>query len=139
MSLTLLLSALLPVFFAAADMRLEFTNVQHPYGRLYVAVFDRKEDFLQPDRIRFKEIAPVRQSGRVEVLIPDVPAGTYAVSCFHDLNNNGQLDKNWLGIPTEPYCFSNNARPRFRAPGWEEARFEFIPGQTIASLRLEKW
>jgi uncharacterized protein (DUF2141 family) len=31
------------------------------------------------------------------------------------------LDKNYLGIPTEAYGFSNNARRTFSAPSFEEA------------------
>lgn len=31
--------------------------------------------------------------------------GTYGIRCFHDLNNNGTLDKGIFG-PTEPYGFS---------------------------------
>jgi uncharacterized protein (DUF2141 family) len=38
-----------------------------------------------------------------------------------DKNKNGKLDKNYLGIPTEAYGFSNNARRTFSAPSFEEA------------------
>ncbi len=134
----LLLSCLLFVM-KNSDLRIVFTNLQQAEGRLYVAVFDKKADFLQPDRARFQQVVPVRNTGNLEVIIPGVPDGAYAISCFHDVNGNGTLDKNWLGVPTEPYCFSNNARPRFRAPRWEEAKFSFIAGKTIPRLRLEKW
>src|SRR5258708_36119562 len=30
-----------------------------------------------------------------------IPAGTYAVTCFHDENKNGKLDTGIFGIPTE--------------------------------------
>jgi uncharacterized protein (DUF2141 family) len=55
----------------------------------------------------------------------DVAAGTYAVTVLHDLNSNNALEKNMLGIPKEPLGFSNNATAKFRAPRFDEAKFEF--------------
>lgn len=92
---------------------------------------------MQIDHAVFKKNYPVRAAGSMRIEIPDLPEGTYAVSCFHDVNNNGVLDKNMLGIPTEPYGFSMGARPKFRAPSWEEAKFYFN-GQQIP-VWLEKW
>lgn len=60
-----------------------------------------------------------------------VPEGTWAVSVAHDLNGNHQVDKNFLGIPTEPWGVSNNARPSLRAPRFEEAAFQ-VAGQPVA-------
>lgn len=120
-------------------MRVVITNLQEPTGNLYVAVFDREENFLKPDKARYQKIVPVHKTGSVELVFPDIPDGYYAISCFHDENGNGTLDKNWLGIPTEPYCFSNNARPRFRAPRWDEAKFSFAAGKPVPRLYLKKW
>lgn len=55
-----------------------------------------------------------------------LPAGKpYAVAAFYDTNGNGRLDKNIFGAPTEPYGFSGNLRPLFRAPTFREASFTF--------------
>ena len=48
----------------------------------------------------------------------------YAFSFFHDLNNNKKLDTNFLGIPKEPYGFSNNKKGRFGPPKFSEASLE---------------
>jgi uncharacterized protein (DUF2141 family) len=52
-----------------------------------------------------------------------VVPGTFAVSISHDENENGRVDKNFLGIPTERYGFSNNPSPFMRAPRFDEAAF----------------
>lgn len=62
----------------------------------------------------------------------NVLIGTYAVSASQDLNNNSELDNNFLGIPKEPWGTSNNIRPSFRAPTFTEAKFEL----TGESLRI---
>ncbi len=122
-----------------ASLHLQLSNVQPASGQLYIAVFDSKSSFLNVEKARHKMIVPVEKTGEIELVFQGIPKGTYAISCFHDQNNNGRLDKNWLGIPTEAYCFSNNARPRFRAPSWEEARCTVAAGKTSLRLRLEKW
>ncbi len=120
-------------------MHVQFTNVDAAQGSIYVAVYDRAANFLNEKKVLFQKIIPVSEIGSLEIALSELPAGTYAISCFHDVNGNGKLDKNFLGIPSEPYGFSNNARPTFRAPNWEEAKFYWEPGAQVVSIRLEKW
>jgi len=62
----------------------------------------------------------------------DVPFGIYAVGLYHDSNSNGRLDKNFMGIPTEGYAFSNNRFGIFgKPPVFEKASFELKGNQTI--------
>jgi uncharacterized protein (DUF2141 family) len=42
------------------------------------------------------------------VTFHNLPPGKYAVRMYHDENNNGKMDANMMGIPTEKYGFSNN-------------------------------
>jgi hypothetical protein len=46
----------------------------------------------------------------------DVTPSTYAVIVFHDENQNGKLDKNFIGVPQEGYAASNNVRHLMSAP-----------------------
>lgn len=120
-------------------LQVRCTGVTAAKGRLFVAVYDQESTFLDLDKIYVRKVAPVEHSGELVVRFEDLPAGDYAVACFHDLNNNNKLDKNLLGIPTEPYGFSNNARPKFRAPSWEEAKVIVGSGETLLNIRLEAW
>lgn len=45
-------------------------------------------------------------------LLQDVPAGEIAVLVYVDENDNGLIDKNFIGIPKEPLGISNNYRPK---------------------------
>jgi uncharacterized protein (DUF2141 family) len=54
-----------------------------------------------------------------------IPPGTYALAVIHDENSNGKLDTNLLGIPTEGYGFSNDARASFGTPSFSDARFSY--------------
>ena len=50
--------------------------------------------------------------------------GRYGIRLFHDVDGNGELNTNIMGIPTEPYGFSNNAPPRFGPPSFKAAAFD---------------
>jgi len=92
-----------------------------------VLLFDSAENFEEFN-------APIKAKrfpadGRKTLQIPNVQAGEYALLVYHDENNNKQLDRNFIGIPTEPIGFSNEYRPR-GSPTFRNARFTFLPGET---------
>jgi uncharacterized protein (DUF2141 family) len=60
----------------------------------------------------------------------DIPPGTYALAVIHDENMNGKLDTGLLGVPTEGYGFSNDARAWFGAPSFSAASFPY-DGRTL--------
>jgi uncharacterized protein (DUF2141 family) len=60
----------------------------------------------------------------------DLPPGTYALAVIHDENMNGELDTDWLGIPTEGYGFSNDAKGVVGAPAFSAASFAY-DGRTL--------
>ncbi len=122
-----------------APMTINISGIHKAEGQICLAIFNRADGFLKPEAVFLTKILPVRQNGAIEIALPELPAGWYAVSCFHDLNSNGKLDTNVFGIPTEPYGFSNGARPKFRAPLWEESRFWHKPGGKSPAIRLETW
>jgi len=96
-------------------------NIKEVKGSLKYAVYDRDEKFLK-EAFAFgnAEIA----NNTVTFVVDSLKSGDYAVSIFHDENDNGELDANFLGIPTEPYAFSNNAKGRLGPPRFEDCRFE---------------
>ena len=55
----------------------------------------------------------------------DLPYGNYVIAGIHDLDNNGVLTGNFLGMPKEPFGFSNNKRGNFGPPKWEDVLIKF--------------
>lgn len=66
---------------------------------------------------------PARR-GSVDVVLPEVPPGRYAVQAWHDANGNGDLDRGFFGIPREGLGFSNDAMPRLMHPKFAVAAFD---------------
>ncbi|MBI2367370.1 MAG: DUF2141 domain-containing protein [Deltaproteobacteria bacterium] len=73
-----------------------------------IAVFNSSETWLGDHPAYNATIDVDGQS--VTWKLNDVSYGDYGVAVFHDENSNGKMDKNLLGMPLEPYGFSNNLR-----------------------------
>ena len=54
---------------------------------------------------------------------------------FKDLNANGKLDSNIVGIPTEPYGAIRHARGRMGPPAFEDAAVD-VQGDTALTIHL---
>jgi uncharacterized protein (DUF2141 family) len=77
------------------------------------------------------------QPGRIRCEFLDVAPGSYAVSAAHDINGNGKTDRNFVGLPTEPWAVSNQVRPLLRAPRFDEAAFTVAADEVkVIELRL---
>ena len=114
----------------AATVDIKVENVAGK-GKVNVAVCDR-ERFLK----QCSHTASVpAQAGAVTVSVPDVPAGTFAVVAYEDANDNGQLDRT-LGIPTESWGMSRDARANFGPPTFDDASIEVKEDPTVVSIRL---
>lgn len=73
----------------------------------------------------------------VRVRFEGVQEGDVALKLFHDVDGNGKLDTNWMGIPKEPYGFSNDAMGTFGPPSWEQARISIKPGANVTKVRMK--
>jgi uncharacterized protein (DUF2141 family) len=76
-------------------------------------------------------------AGETVVTFQNIPVGTYAVEVYQDLNSNGKMDTDFLGIPREPYGFSRDARPLLSKPDFDRVKFEVTAGQNGQTLHLQ--
>lgn len=129
--LTLLLTGML--LQAQNTIEVNMTGFETNNGTLVVGLYDSKESFLDSAQTYTKSKI---DSKNVNVSFKDIPDGTYAISCYHDEDDNGKLDM-FLGFyPKEPYGTSNNAPARFGPPKWEDAKFEIKKGE-IATFDIQ--
>lgn len=131
-----LLGLLAPVMLQAQNrLEVRVEGVETSTGLIQVALFTAQKGFLKDEGVyRSASIQAVK--GTTRVLLEDLPQGTYAVAIFHDLNENRELDKNWIGIPKEPMGFSNARMKAFGPPGFDDCRIDLTHDMSIA-VRLE--
>ena len=118
---------------------LELSGLGEASGDLYIAVYDTEASWLGDDTYLDKKVAIADALEgdlvRTEVVLPP---GEYAVSIFHDRNNNGELDTNFIGMPKEPIAMSNNARPKFGPPKYEDAVFSVGDEQVTQKIIMNE-
>ena len=131
--LTSLLLALSPT---PQNVSLRVTSTADREALIYLAVFRNAEDFAA-DKEVIGRIEPMSdRKANVEVELPD--AGKYVFAAFHDLNDNGELDLNFFGVPTEPYGFTRKPPSKWRAPSFSEVATEVEAGSS-ATIELKLW
>jgi uncharacterized protein (DUF2141 family) len=126
-ALVLLVIAATPVL--AGDLTIEVSRITPGRGQIYVAVYDRPETFPTAGQQRTGRILEASAQSLV-VHFEDLPPGEYAAVAFQDVNDNGRLDKNFLGMPKEPYGFSNSARGSAGPPKFSAAAVTLHPDGT---------
>ncbi|MCD2513175.1 DUF2141 domain-containing protein [Comamonas endophytica] len=133
LALALISGGIAPAF--AADLQLNIDNVPTVPSRMYVALYDSAES-MKANKPLATRIVDVTGNQTV-VVFPALATGTYAFVAFADENSNGELDTNFIGIPTERYGFSNNAMGLMGPPGFDAAsvRVEHEPKTISIKLR----
>jgi uncharacterized protein (DUF2141 family) len=114
----------------------EVTDLRSDRGQLLLRLFDRETGFPTDGARALRQLRSPIAGGRVRLELADLPFGAFAIACVHDENGNGKLDTNFLGIPKEGVCASNDARGRRGPPKWKDARFELRPGGATVRIHM---
>ena len=91
-------------------------------GTVRVALFANEQAF-KSSAPRIQKEVPAHID-EVWLTFENLPPGRYGISAFHDVNGNEKLDTSFLGLPKEPYGFSQNARGRFGPPNFSDISFD---------------
>ena len=94
-------------------------NALNDEGTVNFAFYSEENFMKQPI---YSKSASV-EKGKSTVVFEDVPQGFFAILCFQDENNNGRMDFDSNGMPTESYGNSNNVM-NFGPPEFESSKFE---------------
>lgn len=126
-----------PALVSAETLTITIADIRESEGRLMIQVansekgFEFSEDSAAPPPVAISQLA---EAGEMTFEVT-LPPGIYGARVLHDLNGNGEMDSNFVGIPKEPWAFSNNATGRLGPAKWQDAKFE-ISGDTAVEIRL---
>lgn len=102
-------------------LTVEFNITKHNKGSMLFALYDSKDNYMK-SAMRKTKVMVVNNKAIIK--IDNLSKGSYGFSFFHDVNNDGKLNKNFLGIPKEPYGFSNGEKGSFGPPDFEDIKIE---------------
>ena len=112
-------------------------NIRNSTGTVDCALFDSSGGFPREFLLSATNVMEIKvRHTEARCDFEDIPPGTYALAVVHDENMNGKLDTNLLGIPTEGYGFSNNAKGSLGAPSFSAASFKYDGGTPDLTISL---
>ncbi|MDL2290105.1 DUF2141 domain-containing protein [Paludibacteraceae bacterium OttesenSCG-928-F17] len=135
--LPLLLSALgvSLSFSQTKNMNITLKGIEEIKGQIVVLVFDNEEDFPKDQDLAKQFTFPVTKKEMV-LSLQELPLQDCAVMLYHDKDKNNKCNQNFIGMPTEKIGFSNNIKPKLKAPKFKEAKVE--PDETQITIELYK-
>jgi uncharacterized protein (DUF2141 family) len=121
-----------------SQLQINVSNIQNDNGELLVAIFNKADNWLdsKSKQAPFTDAAySVTSTEDVQIIIEGMPAGQYAISIFHDLNDNQKLDTNFIGYPKEPFGFSA-PMGKFGPPKFKDAAIEINQAQQQINIKI---
>ena len=123
---TLLLAATAPAF-AQVCVTVEVDNVRPQQGLLMVAAFGSAETFGKTPLVSLR--LPAGEA-RMKFELCGLGGTEVALTLFQDLDSDGKMGRNLLGMPTEPWGASGT--PGTFGPSWDTGRVK-LDGRTVTA------
>ena len=113
-------------------------NIQglKPRGQVMIVLYDA-EAAWNAKTGAVREIKRKVADATAQIQVEGLAAGHYGAMVFQDLNLDGKMNFNLVGMPMEPYGFSNNSRGLFGPPAWRKAAFRFGGSDAVQTIRLK--
>ncbi len=128
------------------DLRVVIEGVTTTSGTIRIAVFandkqfkafDARKDEDSQGEVLKKVSVRIKQSGTLIYDFKGIPHGTYAIAAFHDQDGNKKLNSSFIGLPSEPYGFTRDARNSFGVPRYEDAVVKYDEMNSSFEFKLK--
>ncbi len=131
-----LLAAVWTEVVAADTLHIHVTNVPSSEGQIMLQIVASEAEF-KGEAPAIVSVMQRAVEGEMSFSAASLPPGEYAFRVMHDINNNGELDSNFVGMPSEPWAFSNNATGNFGPPGWKDVKFT-LESEVTQTIKLNR-
>lgn len=109
----------------SGTLALTINQIKPIEGAIRILMFEGNEGWPNdPTKAVYIKSVKVDQS-EINLEIKNLKYGDYAIAVLHDINLNKKADKSIIGIPTEPFGFSNYPKITFGVPNFEDVAFTF--------------
>ena len=114
----------------------KIANVKKQKGAVEIALFNDEKSFIVKGK-EYKVNSKVVTNDTLVFIFTDIPKNDYAISIYHDVNADKECNLNFIGIPKEPYGFSNNFKPKFSKPTFKDCKIELNNNKSITIKLLD--
>ena len=119
----------------SADLQIDISNAEQGNGLVYFALYDSAEAYAGQ---HMREVAVSTETGQLpSAVFTGLPPGAYAITVFQDANANRKLDTNLIGLPSEPFGFSQNAMGAMGPPDFAAAAVNLSADDETQVINIE--
>jgi len=138
--LFLYISALFQIFFYSPTYTIDvkIDGLRNEKGFLLYSIFNKKDGFPDKAAKAYAKGSIKITDRNINLNLPNLPSGQYAISFLHDENENGKMDFKLITIPKEGYCFSRNATGTFGPPDFNSSAIE-LKADLKTSVKMIYW
>jgi uncharacterized protein (DUF2141 family) len=121
-----------------ANLEISISGARSKLGHVLVLVFNDSDPKAFPDKVD-KAVVQLKLTvdEAAKFVIEQLPVGHYAITMVHDENDNGNVDKNSVGVPTEGFGFSNDAMGTFGPPSFEKAKIKVSAPVSQTAMKMK--
>jgi uncharacterized protein (DUF2141 family) len=121
---------------SAVRLYVNVENVRSSQGLIAVTLYaDDSRRFLARRGSLYVGRVPAR-AGTTRVCIHLPSTGVWGLAVYHDVNANRSFNRTGVGLPAEPYGFSNNPRVLFGLPSFRSVRLNVPRTNMQTRIRL---
>jgi uncharacterized protein (DUF2141 family) len=133
---SLSLNALVSEPVSTGEIHLNVEGIKKLEGNIGVLVFNKEQGFPLEPEYAILDLEVKVTSNVMKINLGKLPYGNYAIALIQDINSNKMFDKNIIGIPKEPFGFSNNKSILFGLPNFNEATVSLSREREETTIRL---
>ncbi len=117
-----------------ANLTINIPNIKSTEGTIHIGLYNKEEHFPHSGS-EFRKLVLKATAPAFTYTIKNLPPGEYALAVYHDINGDGKINRNLLGVPKEGYGFSNNVKPFLSAPSFDKVKF-LVHSDTTVTISL---
>lgn len=142
--LLLLLIASITLGFTSSDnatkgsIIVELEALKSGKGVVEVSLYNSDQTFLKNNGALITKRQKVKP-GQLTIVFNNLPFGSYAAVSYHDINENRQFDRNFVGIPKEPVAVSQLSKKKYSKPKFQEAKVDLHQSEMVVKMHFVKY
>ena len=116
-------------------LTINVTNLKSKTAIIVIGLYATSNKFLdENDQLQEYRIKP--KNGKFSAKITNQKYGEFGMAIYQDVDGDGKITKNLIGIPKEPYAFSNNYKPTIKAPSFNDCKFTYSAKSNTVNMKL---
>ncbi|MEA5616515.1 DUF2141 domain-containing protein [Cronbergia sp. UHCC 0137] len=120
-----------------SNLTVEVDGLKNQTGQICFTIFSDSEGFPDNDKNALQAQCVKITETPQKLDFSDLKPGNYAIALIHDANEDGILNRNSFGIPTEGFGFSNNPTILTGPPKFNDSAVLVVGPNTNIQIKLQ--